>query len=391
MYISCIFVLVLVNSQQSPLLDIISAILVYSIFLATAYHMINISLLFNTTFFVLLVAIVEYLVRVVCFRAFDTISSIDFVVINVICLLSVFLLEKLLLAIAHKGFSWQYRRWFVLFLILQISCLVWLVVMIAGEKFMIYKDDGGGASIFSGYILLFSNILCFYFLERLVRTADADRQKQVFIQKQKMEQTYYEAIQEKIEQQARLLHDIKHHIQVVGQMAADEKNDGIVAYCKSITNIYTIPVTIEYTDNKIMNIILAEKADICRQKQIDFQVRIASIQLDFLDPMVVCTLFGNLLDNAIEGAKRCCNHKFIKVRIEKFNAQFIVLSVQNSCQKVIRNTQKFFLTTKPDKNKHGYGLKSIQQAVEEQGGTVAFECTGTVFKATILLHIPHSA
>ena len=49
-----------------------------------------------------------------------------------------------------------------------------------------------------------------------------------------------------------------------------------------------------------------------------------------------------------------------------------------------------FLTTKPDKDKHGYGLKSVQKIVEEQGGTVEFDCSANVFKTTVLLHIPAS-
>ena len=131
-------------------------------------------------------------------------------------------------------------------------------------------------------------------------------------------------------------------------------------------------ITTEYTDNNIINIILSEKAEICRKKQIDFKVNVAVVQLDHIDPAAVCLLFGNLLDNAIEGAEKCSEHKFITVQIEKFNEHGL------------------FLTTKPDKDKHGYGLKSVQKIVEEQGGTVEFDCSANVFKTTVLLHIPAS-
>lgn len=180
------------------------------------------------------------------------------------------------------------------FLILPVSCLICLFTMISGHSFMVYRVSNDWFSIFFGYILLVSNLLCFYFLEQLIKTADENQRKQAFIQKQKMEQIYYTAIQEKTEQQARLLHDIKHHIQVLGHMATDGNNDKIVSYCKSVINIYTIPVTIEYTDNNIINIILSEKSEVCKQKQIDFKVDIDVVQLEFIDPIVVCTLFGNL-------------------------------------------------------------------------------------------------
>ena len=382
--------LVLVNSVQSPLLDIVGALFVYSFFLYIAYQGMGFSRLLTVIFFLFSVACIEYLVRAVCFLIFDKITSIGFVAINIVCLLSVVLLEKLLLVISYKNISWQYRRWFAAFLILPISCLIWLLLMISGHDFMEYRMSNDWISVLFCYILLISNLLCFYFLEQLIKTADENQKKQAFIQKQKMEQTYYTAIQEKAEQQTRLLHDIKHHIQVLGQMAADGNNDRIVAYCKSVMDIYTIPVTIEYTDNNIINIILSEKAEICRKKQIDFKVNVAVVQLDHIDPAAVCLLFGNLLDNAIEGAEKFSEHKFITVQIEKFNEQFVVLSIKNSCQTAMLKKHGLFLTTKPDKDKHGYGLKSVQKIVEEQGGTVEFDCSANVFKTTVLLHIPAS-
>lgn len=388
LYCSSVGILVSVNSVQSPLLDILGALFIYSFFLYIAYQGMSFSRLLTVIFFLFSVACIEYLIRAICLLIFDKITSIGFVAINIVCLLSVLSLEKLLLVISYKDTSWQYRRWFAAFLILPISCLIWLVTIISRHNFMEYRLSNDWGSIFFCYTLLISNLLCFYFLEQLIKTADENQQKQAFIQKQKMDQTYYTAIQEKTEQQARLLHDIKHHIQVLGQMAADGNNDRIVSYCKSVINIYTIPITIEYTDNNIINVILSEKAEVCKQKQIDFKVHIAVVQLDFIDPTVICPLFGNLLDNAIEGAEKCSDYKFITVQIEKFNAQFVVLSIKNSCQPAMQKRHGLFLTTKPDKDKHGYGLKSVQKIVEEQGGTVEFNCSANVFRATVLLHIP---
>ena len=94
-------------------------------------------------------------------------------------------------------------------------------------------------------------------------------------------------------------------------------------------------------------------------------------------------LYGNLLDNAIEA----CNYvepdeRFIRMKSKIMNGN-LILSVVNSKQEK-RNL--VLVTTKPDKENHGRGVKSIRKVVDKYDGTIEFEDKGDMFEVTGILY-----
>ena len=97
--------------------------------------------------------------------------------------------------------------------------------------------------------------------------------------------------------------------------------------------------------------------------------------LDFIHVIDLCTIFGNALDNAIEAA----------ALVEDAERRMVHMSVsrkKNFLMITLRNT------TKADAFSHGYGIKSIRQAVSKYGGTAEFGIRDGFFTLQIMIPIP---
>lgn len=84
-----------------------------------------------------------------------------------------------------------------------------------------------------------------------------------------------------------------------------------------------------------------------------------------------CTIFGNILDNAIEACSKV-QHKdarYIYLRSRPY-AGYTVFTLSNSYEGSRTDASGRFLTTKKDVNNHGYGLSNVRAAVEKHGGVL---------------------
>ena len=53
-----------------------------------------------------------------------------------------------------------------------------------------------------------------------------------------------------------------------------------------------------------MNILLTDKNAVMQEKGIHSDIKIDNVDLSYIEPIDITTIFGNLLDNAIEGTRQ---------------------------------------------------------------------------------------
>ena len=124
-------------------------------------------------------------------------------------------------------------------------------------------------------------------------------------------------------------------------------------------------------NHETLNAILTRYGRNCRDRHISFHADIRSGIIDFIADADITSLFCNLLDNAIEAAEHISD-SFIEVsayRREK--TPFVVITVVNSSGKNPFDEQSGILnTTKANKYKHGFGIKSIRKIVAKYHGNM---------------------
>ena len=106
-----------------------------------------------------------------------------------------------------------------------------------------------------------------------------------------------------------------------------------------------------------------------------------------LEPLDICSIFSNALDNAIEATTPLpLDEKHIKMKIKGTDKLWLI-QITNPVAKDI-NTQRLFnngYTTKKDKSHHGIGTFNIKRGVEKYGGAVQAKCKDCMLTLEIVL------
>jgi sensor histidine kinase regulating citrate/malate metabolism len=110
----------------------------------------------------------------------------------------------------------------------------------------------------------------------------------------------------------------------------------------------------------------------------------------FLEKIDICTIFGNLLDNAIEAAAKVekVENRWIHLKTATKQSH-IIIKVTNSFSGEVRKEAGQFASTKHRKG-HGLGLLSIETCLKKYSGKMEIETVGDHFRVIVMIPIPES-
>lgn len=136
---------------------------------------------------------------------------------------------------------------------------------------------------------------------------------------------------------------------------------------------------------KALDNVLTEKTHMCRKHDISFTYMVDETALNKMKSSDIFSLFGNALDNAIEGVLEYSDDKrVISLKVIK-QGKITLVSIENYCDKEIVYDSGFPITTKKNKNVHGFGLKSINYIVHKYDGAIKIKNENKMFRLTIVL------
>lgn len=178
-------------------------------------------------------------------------------------------------------------------------------------------------------------------------------------------------------------HDYRNHIQNM-KNRLDSDNGELEQYLDDLADDLTQADTSIKTGNVMADAVLNSKLSVASQKGIRLNVKAHIPNGVALTDVELCSILGNLLDNAMEACEKLpVDTRFIRVYIDKFKGQFY-LSVQNSSPAVQRD-KGIFHTTKA--GTHGFGLFRIDRIAKKYGGYVNRQYEEGVFATELLLPI----
>lgn len=180
-------------------------------------------------------------------------------------------------------------------------------------------------------------------------------------------------------------HDLKHQIRKIkGEIQID---DEYVEELEHVIRIYDSDIK---TGNEALDIILTEKNQVCIKENIDATFMVNGKIVSFMKPADLYSLFGNIMDNAIEAVRKLSDEDMRQISlVVDEEAGIVHIRQQNYFNGEVRLTDdKLMLTTKDDEENHGFGLKSIRYVTEKYGGILNAEIRDQIFIMNIL--IPYS-
>ena len=193
------------------------------------------------------------------------------------------------------------------------------------------------------------------------------------------EKEQYRTSKQTIELINRKCHDLKHQIRSIGNRISI--NEESVKEMEDLIAIYDSAVR---TGNEALDLILTEKNLFCTRNGVKLSCIADGKQLAFMKEEDIYSLFGNLLDNAIEAVQSLEEGKrVIGLRIRAVGT-IISVNVHNYYEQNLTFEDGIPQTTKSDKEYHGFGLKSVQYICEKYGGDLSINAGKNVFTINIL-------
>ena len=251
------------------------------------------------------------------------------------------------------------------------------------------------SQVIANYNLFFYNMLnlgeiIFYVFMLLlqIQMLDSAKERAEFYTMQKLwlqEQKQYRLTKENIDAINIKCHDLKHqirHLRETGQVDPVYLDD-----LERSVSIYNSAVR---TGNETLDVVLTDKRLHCVTHDIQFTCMAEGSKMDFMEVMDIFSLFGNMLDNAIEHEISLPPEaRFIHLSVRGAN-QLLLIHIENYFEGTLEIKDGVPVTTKSDKAYHSYGMLSIKRIVEKYGGSFAISTEDQLFQIDIMLPIPSS-
>lgn len=206
--------------------------------------------------------------------------------------------------------------------------------------------------------------------------------------KNKAELSEYQLLAEKYESTRIMRHDFRKQLEVLKELIAAD-NIQAKEYMQQIRFSQRELDYAQYTDNKILNILLAQKVKECHEHGIEIHIHSVSPVLSFISDIDTVAIFSNMIDNAIEAAEKA-DIKEIYVDLYTVNGSYSAVKIENYTAKEPIVLNGLLRTQKKNTDIHGMGVKSINNALKKYGSelTWTYDRKRKYFRAAAVIHVP---
>ncbi|MGL4760639.1 MAG: ATP-binding protein [Sarcina sp.] len=276
----------------------------------------------------------------------------------------------------------------VLWVSIPMIANIFSMILIAGYAFEGGKVNAQGYfTIFLlGVLLLFSNISLVFIISNFIKSTKIKLENKVIKNNLEAQMNYYIKHKEVEDKIRKMYHDINNHVGCLDSIYGDNKE--AKKYINAIKSEIKDYDTHFKTQNHILDAILYEKNSICKKENIDFVVNINFSKCYFIESIDVCTIFANILDNAIEACQKIDSKskRYIHIKGTIVNGFYIVKCENSKANNVLFEGKKI-ITTKIDKVQHGIGLTNIADGLKKYDGQVTTKYDEKNFIVNILIPI----
>lgn len=309
-----------------------------------------------------------------------------------------------------------------LYSVFNMYCMLYLVQIFPTKEMLVLL----GINLL---LLIGLNIYFCVLVDVMSENHRLENERNLYRAQARMQHQYYEREEEKYEASRKLIHDIRNHIQAMEALYAREHAGGVIggnagreasgaaegdtcgdassavrgashgdarsAVCedshgaahiaeKYAGDIHRMLNSFQqryYTSEKLLNIILNDKAKAMQRLNVREDMKVGELSLDFMREMDVTALFANLLDNAVAAAAES-REKYVRLRVNRVR-QFLSVTLENSCDTAPVKAGSTFRSRQA--GHQGLGLKIIRQTVEQYGGDMQMDWKDGVFTVRVML------
>lgn len=238
------------------------------------------------------------------------------------------------------------------------------------------------------FVYLIEAVACFFalgYLFGIFNRNKLDEEVAVMTRLMSERERMYESSRENIDIINRKCHDLKYMLRAF----ADRQNSEELREIGEAVNIYGAAPK---TGSAALDVILAESHLRCRDADIDLTCSADGGLLSFMRDTDVYALFGNIMSNAVEAASAADEKgRYIRLFVGRAGSgELLRITEENGYAGDVAMDGGRPVTTKEDKNVHGFGTRSIEFISEKYGGGVHFEASEGRFRLSVVLPLPEA-
>ncbi len=198
------------------------------------------------------------------------------------------------------------------------------------------------------------------------------------------EQEYYEEINRRYLESRKIRHDINNHLLAISTLIETGNVEQAKHYISEVSEQLDLVAMPVKTGRDVLDALLFKKTEQATEKGVNivFEINTPLHDCSIAD-YDLCTIFGNILDNAIEAVN---SGDRILVSIGKQYDMFYI-SCENAFYGELKWKGEKLLSTKKDFRSHGFGLTRIKDTAKHYGGDMNITTVNGVFRIEILINV----
>lgn len=258
-----------------------------------------------------------------------------------------------------------------------------VVTVIAPPNNILHIENGRNVYLISIVLVIIGIFIQLASVILLFTQRNVYKEKEELTDKYLNEQkSHYEYLENREKETKKFRHDLKSHMEMISSLAKECQYERMNAYLEQMNiriddfgNVVTV-------QNGIVDAIINQYYAKAQSCGVSMDVK-GRFPVDCaIDAFDLCTIFSNVLSNALEAAKET-EEKYILVECV-YTEMTIMIIVSNSYKPDAVNGGRQWKTRKADLNYHGYGLENIKDSVEKYKGDLDIETKDNIFSLRIL-------
>lgn len=220
-------------------------------------------------------------------------------------------------------------------------------------------------------------LIMYFVVQQMSKDNQTKLEYELMKEKEKYSKESMEIITRSNEELREFKHDLKNYLLPLQEAMETMPQSEMVKVWEKINQKIEDVQTLIQTGNSYVDSMINTKITLARSEKVDVKCTILS-KMEGIDDLEFCSVFGNLMDNAIEAERKVIEKKEIIIFVEE-KMGYLRLEIQNKIEKSVLNENSSLNTTKKDTSSHGIGHKSIKRTMQKVGGALKYYETGDLF------------
>ena len=218
----------------------------------------------------------------------------------------------------------------------------------------------------------------------LMQRNDYKEAQQITLRYLEEQKNHYEYLEKRERETKKFRHDLRNHMEILMALVVEHKYTELKNYMDKINiNIDKFGSTLS-VQNGIVDAIINKYYSEAEKNNIAMKVTGRLPKECEIEAYDLCTIFSNILSNAIEGAAEI-EKGWISIEC-RYTENNMLIVVNNTFDYQNPKRKNITKTHKQDTNYHGFGLENVREAIKKYNGVCDTKINENVYSIRISLN-----